>query len=149
MFFEIFYLLFHTKCVREDLVTILSIKNLCKESIAAYKSTKSSIFVNALMLRKCVVESMENGTEMDKNFFTFVITILSDRLICYEDYRERIWPPLFTNTAHCVKDPFYPNKAKTLPGHVLKLRKKLQENRYLDSIINFPFKPTKKIEYYS
>ena len=144
MSFEIFTLLFHTKYVRDDLSLLLLIKNLSKESIAAYKHTRSSIFVNALMLHNTVVESVELEYGLKREFFTETLTVLSEQLTMYDGY---MWQPLFSMSKHSIQDPFYPAKTKTLPGQVLRFRIELKNNKYLDSIINYAYKPTKKIIY--
>lgn len=145
MSFEIFTLLFHTKCVRDDLSLLLLIKNLSKESIAAYKHTRSSIFVNALMLHNTVVESVELEYGLKREFFTETLTILSEQLTMYDGYKCS--QLVFSMSKHSIQDPFYPAKTKTLPGQVLRFRIELKNNKYLDSIINYAYKPTKKIIY--
>ena len=149
MFFEIFTLLFHTKSVRNDLSVLLILKNICKESSLAYQQTRSTIFVNALMVHKSVVEFgyivVEYGLEPE--YFTEILNTLSETLLMYEDPYTRMWPPILSNTQLMVEDPFYPDKTKIRPGQVLRFRKRLQENKYLDSIINLASKPKKTIIY--
>lgn len=150
MLFEFFTLLFHTKSVRDNLSVLLSLKDICKDSVLAYKQTRSSIFVNALMVHKSVVEFghivVEYGLEQE--YFTEMLNMLSETLLMYEDPYARIWPPILSNTQLMVEDPFYPDKTKNLPGQVLRFRKRLQENKYLDSIINLASKPKKTFTYY-
>ena len=146
MSFEIFTLLFHIKCVRDDLSLLLLIKQISKESIAAYKNTRSSIFVNALMLHNTVVESVELEYGLKREFFTETLSFLSEQLTMYDGYGY-MRQPLFSMSKHSIQDPFYPAKTKTIPGQVLRFRIQLKNNKYLDSIINYAYKPTKKIIY--
>lgn len=156
MFFELYTLLFHTFCVRDDLSVLLNLKSLCKESRIAYKHTNSRIFANALLLRKitlgCIdpeeVSWIKNCcsifTQESKRLYVVILDILSEKLINYENYR----PPLrYSLNMHMLEDPFYPAKGKTLPGQILRFRKTLENNRYLDSIINLASKPKKTISY--
>lgn len=151
MLFEFFTLLFHTKSVRDNLSVILSLKDICKDSMLAYKQTRSSIFVNALMLHRRMVDFghvfVEYGVEPEH--FTEMLSILSEKLLMYEDPWARLWGKVtFTNTYHLLEDPFYPDKGNNLPGQVLRFRKQLQKNKYLDSIINLASKPKKTFTYY-
>ena len=115
----------------------------------AYQQTRSNIVVNALMLHKSVVEFghivVEYGLEPE--YFTEMLNILSETLLMYEDPYTRMGPPIVSNTQLMVEDPFYPDKTKNLPGQVLRFRKRLQRNKYLDSIINLASKPKKTIIY--
>ena len=158
MFFELYTLLFHTKCVRDDLSILLNLKSLCKESRIAYKHTNSRIFANALLIRNITLRCIDpedmswlqscyyRFTQESKRLYVVTLDILSEKLINYENFSPPS-PCRYSLTMHMLKDPFYPAKGKTLPGQILRFRKTLENNRYLDSIINLASKPKKTITY--
>lgn len=143
MLFEIFYLLFHTKCVTEYNKSLFCLKMVSKSALSAFEYSGSKFFVNINKL-KYVLGDLGDYTVYkdilsDKQSFVELLSLISTELMMFNYLNgEKL---RVTNIQHVLRDPFYPDKANLIPGRVLRMRAYLRENPYLDSILNCPMKP--------
>ena len=119
---------------------LLVIKMICKDSFNAFNHTYSNIFVNSLILHNIIIEnsSFLFGT-LDKSCNMYYLKFLSNELLMNGFNCKKY--NYITYKRHCLKDPFYPNKLDTRGGNILRFRKLLYNNKYLDSILNIATKP--------
>ena len=144
MLFEIFYLLFHNKPVYDNLLSLVSLKMVSKSALSAFENSCGTFFVNANTIKLVFGEFGSYRVFEDliandiKSYFELLSLLSTSLMTPFLTNRKYL---RISNLQHVLRDPFYPDKVNLVPGRVLRLRRYLRTNPYLDSIINCPMKP--------